>query len=264
MKRSTAAALLIVLTLCALPGVLSVSMSPSFAFSQGETVTQTFPITFHKPSVILKALQNPEQPGFAGSIDPPQPKSFIPSGITNIVPNNADKTITATGTQTSVNELKQLLGFLDVKPRQVVLRTRLQEISLAPDGGHTRTILQTSLLNATNNQTVHTAISGANQDEITVLLTPHINGDHSISLQAKFQRHWENEENENKPQMSETSTHVRLEKTSQWNLLRTMSFSEDKDIQRNMMFGKTVPPAAAYPLYRLEVFFTEAADNIEK
>ncbi len=254
MRRFTVAPLIVLTTGALLPVLsLGIPADPAFAW-QEETVTETIKLSFIKPSALMLSLQEPTAfPG--GSVTPPQPKSFVPAGITDLVSNDPSRSLTVTGTKAAIAEMKHIVRLLDVKPRQVVLKTRLLETRLEAGGRRTRTILQNSVLSARNNQSVLTAISGSESDneEISVIFTPHINPDRSISVLAKMQRRWENE---SEPQIYETSVSAKYLKPNEWNALPTVSFSKDPKIQKAMKSANT-PPIAAYPIYRVEVMCNE-------
>lgn len=212
MRRLTSAAVapIIVLTACTLSAVLITgvaSPAPSFA-SQDETVTETIQLTYLKPSAFLRRLTSKDPNGMisqrqGGSLSgsqTPQPESLLPIGTAGMVPNDAAKTFTVTGTKAAVGDIKQIARLLDVKPRQVILKTRLVETRVDTEGRRSKNILQTSSFIATNNQPLHTAITVSLEDQINLTLTPHVDGNKSILLKVQLQRqHQEYPDPEAKP-----------------------------------------------------------------
>jgi hypothetical protein len=116
---------------------------------------------------------------------PPRQASVLPRGVERVIPDDRAMTLTVRGTAKAVAEVKQMIGLLDVTPRETLVKLRVVRVRFAPGGGREEETLGTPVVSTLNNKTARVAVSGGLQDW-SVEVTPHINGDGSISLLAKL------------------------------------------------------------------------------
>lgn len=240
-------------------------------------VTETILLKYMLPSQAVKFFTTPSEllstdPSIGAKPKPPKVAPTIPTlpnGIIGTTPKDNDLSLTLKGTRRGVKEATALLRFLDVKPRQVQIKTRLIEIRLSEDGTKQEKLLQSPIVSTTNNVPAGVGLSFGNstrsafttsggnttsRPNTSISVTPNINGDDSISLTVKLsiQPH----SNEPVPSMDFTRS-TRLKKQGEWHAFNPISLSSDKKINEALVAGAESAPASAYPLYRLEVSASE-------
>jgi hypothetical protein len=255
---------LIVLSTCTLSSVFASRLlaAPVLA-AQNEIVTEVITLNFMKPTNFLKCLEETGGSGFfttqagTATVETEKAKSLMPAGVSSSVPNNEAKTITLTGTKSAIEEVKHIARLLDVRPWQIGMKVRLVETRIDSSRRRTRSIIQTSTLMTTNNRPVQTAITTAEGGDIpefsllSLQLTPHVNGDNSLSLLANLQRTGNSDDRKSDEKVS---IFQRFGKSDEWNTFRTLTFNPDKEIQSKVQAGGAVPESA-YPLYSLEFLY---------
>ena len=227
---------------------------PAFAqagpVAPDDIVTKKLSLKYRLPSEAVRLIKENVVPV---GVEQPTPK--LPEGITELVPDDTDNTVAVRGTPTAVRELEAMIRLLDVKPRHVKVEMRLIEIRLADDGTRKETLLQSPIISTTNNTEAMISFrtSGEIRSGTKILLTPHLNGDDSITLQLSLAL---DSSSKKSVATSQFNTVTRLIKQGEWKTIRTLSLSGDKSVQEAMQSAKPAP-AAAYPLYRLDVAATE-------
>ncbi|MBC7805549.1 MAG: hypothetical protein H7145_05305 [Akkermansiaceae bacterium] len=184
-----------------------------------------------------------------------QSASKLPEGIAELTPDDAYNTVAVRGTPKAIQEVEAMIRLLDVKARLVRIELRLIEIRRADDGTRKETLLQSPIISTTNNTQAMVSFqtSGEARSGTKVIVTPHLNGDDSITLRLSLARDSGSKES---VAASQINTVTRLTRQGEWKTIRTLSLSTDKKIQEAMLSAKPAP-AAAYPLYRLDAAATE-------
>ncbi|MES2459153.1 MAG: hypothetical protein V4671_01120 [Armatimonadota bacterium] len=173
-----------------------------------------------------------------------------------------------TGTTAAISEMKTLLRLLDVKPRLVQVKARVYEVQYAQDGTQTDTLLQSPILSTVQNQTAQVSVSASAEGSTTLQVTPHINGDNSISvrveLRAKRLSQRASKEGETD---ARAEAIMRVPPGSNWQVSRPLFL--DFDTKAPFEVSKTVPKfvevgnktyIVGRPLYRVEVSAAEQTD----
>ncbi|MBC8137041.1 MAG: hypothetical protein H8F28_14265 [Fibrella sp.] len=169
---------------------------------------------------------------------------------------DSDNTLTIRGTPDDVELLLELVRYLDVKPRVVQVSARLIEIRLSEKGVPKESILQTPTI-ITRNDTPATCVTNFfDKSETKLGVTPHLNVDGSVSLTLSLSLRLFSG---GAIATGEVKKITGLGKQGEWNPIQTISLSVDKEIQKTLRTSIDPPPAAAYPLYRLEVAVTEVS-----
>lgn len=112
------------------------------------------------------------------------PKTLLPDGLTECAPDDIAQTITLAGTKQAVHEMRQIIGFLDVRARRIELSVRLVEknnSAFPPKVQYRR--LADAATQTLNNVPAPIALLG---DGLVFLanIVAHINGDGSMTIQS--------------------------------------------------------------------------------
>ncbi len=137
-----------------------------------------------QPSDFVHTLKTANITRSTGGGDSDVQEPLLPFGIKNVVAYNADNSLLVTGTAEAITQFRDIVRLYDVKPRIVLLKMRLMEARFAADGKRSEKTLQTPILTTVNNGTGKVSVTGRGGYEIEV--TPHINGDNSITLSMNW------------------------------------------------------------------------------
>ena len=233
-------------------------------------VTRTIHLNYMLPSQAVQLLTTLPESGTQILRETVPPVRKLPEGVADLTAKDDDLTLTIRGTRKSIKEITEALRFLDVKPRQIQIKMRLVEIQQSADGTKQEKLLQSPILTTTNNSraaigvnftgSASTSLTTGNEQnashspDTSISVMPHINGDDSIFLQVSMKLSLPTE-NAINPLV--TTVTKRMTKQGEWLAFRPVSLSTDKKIKNDLIAGVEPIPAAAYPLYRLEVSATE-------
>ena len=116
--------------------------------------------------------------------------SLVPVGITSLSPDDTRNRLTVKGTPEAIKQIENIARLLDIKPRQVRLQVRIlrapasASISLTGELPESR-VVTTGEAVVRNNAPLNLNAVGDGQ-LFRVFVTPHINGDQTVSLSAEF------------------------------------------------------------------------------
>ena len=141
-------------------------------------------LRFIKPSEFMAQLA----PG--DRADRPVIASLVPIGITSLSPDDTKNSLTITGTPEAVRQIEEIVRLLDVKPREVRLQVRILRApimaNIAPEAELPESrVVATADAVVRNNAPLNLHAVGEGQ-LFRVFVTPHINGDRSITLSAEL------------------------------------------------------------------------------
>jgi hypothetical protein len=211
-------------------------------------VTRTVTFKYLLPSEFVRLVKEGHSDGKKGGAT-----HVMPFGITTLVPRDKDSTLVVSGRSQYVESIVGAARFLDVKPRVIRVSTRLVEIRLGSDGTKRETVLQSPVLTATNNTSATTKVSDGNGSETSLAVTPHINGDKTVSLSTSF---YLQRPVAGKIASSRVTGNRRVSQ-DEWTPIQTLTLSPDEKMQNLVRSAVETAPDAAYPLYRLDVTATE-------
>ncbi len=116
--------------------------------------------------------------------------SLVPTGITSLSPDDTRNRLTVKGTPEAIKQIENIARLLDVKPRLVRLQVRILRAPVmtnsAPEAELPESrVVVTAEGSVRNNVPLNLNAVGDGQ-LFRVFVTPHINGDQTISLSAEF------------------------------------------------------------------------------
>ena len=115
---------------------------------------------------------------------------MIPKGLTLLVPSDVESSLTVAGTPESISDLKTLLRLLDVQAKEVTAKVRL--IRRTSESKEVLELAQFSLATTNNNPSENPLFVEGKSRSLT--LTPHINGDNTISWLVEVEQEGEKRE----------------------------------------------------------------------
>jgi hypothetical protein len=189
-----------------------------------DTVSETIRFEYVTPSEALKSVS--EGGGSTSSTS----EAALPQGMKEITPNDGEKTLVLSGTPSAVAEMKTLLRLFDVKPRLVKVRTRLIEVQTSKDFSQRESVVQSFVFTRNNNLTTKKVFDLGESQDIQLVMTPHINGDDSISLAMEITLH-----KQSNPTMTtgrqrvqqSINTDLRITRPGQWKSTSIATSGED-------------------------------------
>ncbi|WP_394796033.1 hypothetical protein [Armatimonas sp.] len=133
--------------------------------------TRIFKLKHIPPVAFVTILGDPtynfQQPAMWDAKAKQQTRTLLPSGLESLSPDNLKQELAAQGDPKALDELRELIRLLDTKARDVTL-------TLSVDSS-------TATVQATNNNSARLTV--VSQGKLYSLdVTPHINGDGSVSL----------------------------------------------------------------------------------
>jgi hypothetical protein len=119
-------------------------------------------------------------------------QSALPIGIVSL---NADKKrneLVAVGTPDAIEELRGLVGLMDIAPRNVRIDVRVVRVLFGPNGQKTESTLTSPAVTTATNKTAHVAIPDTTKKRTVVLeLTPRFDDEGAITLVTLLGMKWE-------------------------------------------------------------------------
>lgn len=164
-------------------------MTPAFA---QRVDREKLALRFIKPSTVIQMLAQPPSVSTSGEVSaapngapqPTTPKSLLPSGITQILPNDRDNTLLVRGTAEAIRDFKETIRLLDVAPRQVKIGVRVVRVQFFEDGKTQEQELGTGTVVAASNRSATLSVGG--RTGYSLSLQPRINGDDSVTITGEF------------------------------------------------------------------------------
>lgn len=160
--------------------------------------SDTIRLRWAKPSTVVRMMTDPALsrlefvyvPATSGTIRRPRTLCLtLPgSGEVQIVPDERARTLRVRGDADAVAQVRQMVALMDVRPRQVRIRLRLARVLPGRVGGAREQTLGAPTITAQNNQPATVALRGRNGADYTVVITPRINSDGSITLLTELSR----------------------------------------------------------------------------
>ncbi|HVK06219.1 MAG TPA: secretin N-terminal domain-containing protein [Armatimonadaceae bacterium] len=186
-NRSSAALALATLALasfaCVTPASAAPRQQPSTTAGRvktdGNQRTETLDLTYVKPSEVVAALATGSKAGEGGA--PP----LLPAGLSRVSPDDAAGTLTVRGSAASIDELREMTRLLDVAPRRVRLNVRILRGTFTGKAVEAVTEVAAFTSEVTNNRAGESTAIGDGHI-FRARLTPHVNGDGSVSLAASL------------------------------------------------------------------------------
>lgn len=216
------------------------------------SVIETVQLRYLKPSAAARNLNQ--------VLGGPSTSSgtFIHPGIADLTPNDGDSTLIIAGTSSAVGEVKTLLRLLDVRPRRVQVKTRLFEVRFPRVGVPRETLISSSTFTGNNNETVSLSVRSPSEPGMNIEVTPHINGDNSISLAAALRvRRFTSDAPVRRIEISGVETTFRIPAQGEWKSSATLVLGQERYTAAQNT-GKSRPgDSAETPRYRLEASVVE-------
>lgn len=109
-------------------------------------------------------------------------KDLTPAGVRRVTAVPRENAVVAVGTAAGLDELAGIMRLLDVKPKAVTVQIEVAQVE-----GKKRTLLFAPSVVTQNNQEakISTQLADSNKPVYSVTVTPHINGDNTVSVQVK-------------------------------------------------------------------------------
>lgn len=143
------------------------------------TVTETLRLKHIAPSGFIFVMAGTNTSSQGQEAEP-----LMPRGIERLMPDEAAWTLTVRGTPEGVNRLREMARLMDVASRRVLLPLRILRYTYS-ETVKAPAIEEVGALtaNGTNNATLRLTAFG-DGSLFNVEVTPHINGDDSVSIRA--------------------------------------------------------------------------------
>ncbi len=158
---------------------LANAAAPAYAAQAADT-KETVALTFIHPSEFIAVLK--EQPVISeknlkkGMVSVSIYQAI--KGLRRLSPRDLDGSLDIEGTPEAIAEVKSLVEMSDHAPREAILTLSITRVYLNADGVRQRKAVGRARVNTTNNAATVVEVAGGYH----VSVTPHMNGDNSVSL----------------------------------------------------------------------------------
>lgn len=150
----------------------------------GSLQNKTFVLRWLKPSEFVRQVVPP-------TTSDTKPALFtLPPGVTQLSPDDPKNRVFIQGTPEAVAQMESVARLMDVEPRRVQLTLRIFRAPvnavIKPGSAFSKSdVISTAVVSGVSNQAQMFQAIGDGQ-LFRVEITPHVNGDNTVALQASF------------------------------------------------------------------------------